>query len=129
MERLGSIPAFKMCGSCGRLWSSWDEFVNDAQLRLLGLQAVVAVPEASALVFEHRCGSSVSVLTGRLHNLLPDHPAAGWPSLRGSVECARHCLSLEDRSSCDLRCRHARDRDLLGVIAAIRAGSSPLPGA
>lgn len=90
-------------------------------MRLLGLQAVTAVPDANLLVFEHRCGSSVSVLTRRLQRLLPGHPAADWPSLRGSDACRKHCLSLADHAPCDLRCRHTRDRDLLAFVEAMKA--------
>lgn len=114
--------AFKVCGSCGRPWPTWDDFVGDPQVRLLGLQAVPHLPEASVLVFEHRCGSSVSVLTRRLHHLLPEHPALEWPSLRGTEACRRHCLSLADHEACDRRCRHALDRDLLALVSAAGSG-------
>ena len=106
----------KVCGSCGRPWRSWDDFLGDPQLRLLGLQAVARVPDANLLVFEHRCGSSVSLLTKRLRHLIPEHPADAWPSLRGTDQCRRHCLSLEDHEACDRPCRHARDRDLLALV-------------
>lgn len=112
---------FKVCGSCGRLWPTWEAFVTDPDVRLLGLQSIAAVPEATLLVFEHWCGSSVSVLASRLHGLLPDHPAAGWPSLRGTPECRGHCLSLSDHGPCDRRCRHARDREILALATALQA--------
>lgn len=116
---------FKVCGACRRLWQSWDEFVHDPEVKLLGLQALERAPEASALVFEHRCGSSVSVLTRRLIHLLPDDEGADLPSLRGTVECARHCLTMEDRAMCDRPCVHVRDRRLLRMVEAIHATRSP----
>ncbi len=111
----------KTCGSCGRPWSSWDDFLADPQLRLLGLQAVARVPDANLLVFEHRCGSSVSLLTTRLRHLIPEHPSDAWPSLRGTEQCRRHCLRLEDRDACDRPCMHARDRDLLALVEDLQA--------
>ncbi len=108
---------FKRCGACGQAWRTWEDFVGDPAVKLLGLQAVPTVPDASVLVFEHRCGSSISVLTRRLHHLLPaDDPTRAWPSLRGTDECARHCFSLEDHAPCDRHCRNARDRELLAVV-------------
>jgi len=121
MDASHAGPPFKVCGSCSRPWYSWEDFVADPQLRLLGLQAVTRVPDANLLVFEHRCGSSVSLLTKRLQHLVPDHPAAAWPSLRGTDQCRRHCLSLADHDRCDRPCRHARDRDLLALVEALVA--------
>ena len=111
----------KTCGSCGHPWTSWDDLLADPHLRLLGLQAVTRVPDANLLVFEHRCGSSVSLLTKRLRHLIPEHPADAWPSLRGTEQCRRHCLHLEDHAACDRHCMHARDRDLLDLVERLQA--------
>lgn len=118
---------FKTCGSCRYPWSTWDDFVADRELRLLGLQAIAGVPDASLLVFEHNCGSSVSVLSKRLRHLLPDHPAASWPSLRGSDQCPGHCTDLGDHGACALQCRNVRDRDLIGLVQRLHAGRDTLP--
>ena len=118
-----SERAFKACGACRRRWESWEAFVADPAVRLLGLQALPEVPDASVLVFEHGCSSSISVLTKRLLHLLP-LPEAGqaeWPSLRGTEECRRHCFSLEDHALCDRQCRNARDRELLSLVEDIHA--------
>jgi hypothetical protein len=120
METQTAARYFKVCGACRRGWATWDDFVADPQVRLLGLQAVEHVPDASLLVFEHGCGSSVSVLVNRLQDLLPEHPAAGWPSLRGGELCRRHCFSLEDHAPCDRRCSHVRDRDLLRLVEELK---------
>jgi hypothetical protein len=112
---------FQACGSCRQAWRTWDDFVADPGVRLLGLQAVLKLPDANLLVFEHRCGSSVSIFTHRLRHLLPDHPADGWPSLRGTVECPGHCLSLVDLASCERPCSNARDRDLIRLVQRLKA--------
>ncbi len=119
-----SERAFKVCGACRQAWPSWEAFVGDPGVRLLGLQALADVPDASVLVFEHRCGSSISVLTRRLLHLLPlpDPAQSAWPSLRGTAECRRHCFSLEDQAPCDRHCRNARDRELLTLVKELRAG-------
>ena len=114
-------PAFKVCGSCRRPWRSWEEFAADPDVRLLGLQAVINVPDASVLVFEHRCGSSISVLTRRLRHLLPPATGSELPVLRGTDQCARHCFDLGDHARCDRPCSNARDRELLGLVQDIHA--------
>jgi hypothetical protein len=118
---------FLVCGSCRRSWQSWDEFVVDPQLRLLGLQAVISTPDANVLVFEHRCGSSVSILTRRLRHLLSDPPAEDWPSLRGTDACPGHCLSLADLDACEMPCSNARDRDLIKLVLRIQRGRDDPP--
>jgi hypothetical protein len=116
-----AVRPFQICGSCRRSWPTWEDFVLDPKVRLLGLQAVMALPDASLLVFEHSCGSSVSILTRRLRHLLPG-PGVGvaWPSLRGTEQCGGHCLLLEDLAACDRPCSNARDRDLIKLVQRIR---------
>lgn len=119
---------FRVCGACRTSWSDWDEFVADPGVRLLGLQAVLGLADASLLVFEHRCGSSVSILTRRLRYLLPLDGSEAWPSMRFTEQCPGHCYSLPDHLQCDQHCLHARDRRLLtlieGLIAA-RGAATP----
>jgi hypothetical protein len=105
--------AFATCGACRMRWPSWDAFINDPRIELLGLQAVLSVPDANLLVFEHGCGSSVSILTRRLLHLLPGPDGPLPPSLRGTEHCPGHCLSLADLEACDRPCSNARDRDLI----------------
>jgi hypothetical protein len=105
---------FRTCGSCGQEWRGWEDFVRDPGVRLLGLQAITNLPDANLLVFEHRCGSSVSVLASRFRQFLPDsQDFSGRPSLRGTDQCSGHCLHLENLQQCDQPCINARDRRLI----------------
>ena len=117
--------AFANCGACYHSWATWGDFVHDPGVRLLGFQGILRHPDSNLLVFEHRCGSTVSVLTSRLHYLLPDHPAAGWPSLRGPIDCPGHCLSLADLEACDRPCHNARDRDLIKLVQQLKRTGPP----
>jgi hypothetical protein len=115
---------FQICGSCKRAWSTWDSFVLDPEVRLLGLQAVIIDPDFNVLVFEHRCGSSVSILTRRLRHLLPEPEPADPPaSLLGTDECRGHCRRLEDLEACDAPCRNARDRELTLLVLRMKKGA------
>ena len=75
------MSTFQICGSCKRAWATWDSFVLGPAVRLLGLQFELALPDCNLLVFEHGCGSSISILSRRLRHLLPE-PRLGDPTVR-----------------------------------------------
>ncbi len=112
---------FQICGACKAAWSTWDSFVLDPAVRLLGFQSDIAHPDVNLLVFEHRCGSSISILTRRLRYLLPEpEPAAPLSRLLGTGQCRGHCLRLEDLEACDAPCSNARDRELILLVRRMR---------
>jgi hypothetical protein len=106
--------SFRSCGMCRKQWPTRQDFISDPELRLLGLQAVPDFPDANLLVFEHECGTSVSVLASRLRDLVPDAEAddPSLPLLQGTESCSGFCNRLESLEACDRRCRNARDRRL-----------------
>ena len=112
---------FQKCGSCGRRWKRWSDFILDPEVRLLGLQAFSGLPDANLLVFEHRCGSSVSVLTSRLRQLLPDATIEPTlPNLFGTEQCNRFCQTLSDMTLCDRPCSNAGDRRLIQAVIEMK---------
>ncbi len=117
---------FKTCGSCGFEWADWRSFLLDPGVRLLGLQAAPGMADANALVFEHRCGSTVSVLAYRLRGLLDVEATRGdLPDLYGTETCNGHCRTLEGLAICDRPCVNARDRRLTLRVAEMM-GSRPV---
>ena len=119
---------FRVCGACGHVWRSWEEFVRDPGVRLLGLQAITSVPDANLLVFEHRCGSTVSVLASRFRQLLPDsQDFSGRPSLRGTDQCSQYCLSLDSLEQCNKPCINARDRRLILRLLEMKRADQTMP--
>lgn len=112
---------FQACGACKRRWPTQESFLLDPAVRLLGLQAVAHDSDFNVLIFEHRCGSSISILTPRLRNLLPgpgpDEPAA---RLIGTEECRGHCRTLADLEACGAPCSGARDRMLLRIVLRMK---------
>ena len=115
---------FQVCGSCKQAWTSLDGFVLDSSVRLLGLQFEATHPDVNLLVFEHSCGSSISILSRRLYSLLPE-PEPGDPrtTLRGTAQCRGHCRRLGDLAACDAPCINARDRNLILLVQEMRKGS------
>ncbi len=114
---------FQVCGSCRCAWATPDSFVLDPGVRLLGLQSDLALPDINLLVFEHRCGSSISILSRRLRHLLPE-PQPGGPAIRlmGTAECRGHCRHLHDLEACDAPCSNARDRTLILLVQSMKKG-------
>jgi hypothetical protein len=112
---------FKECGSCRHTWADWQSFIADPAVRLLGLQAIPGLPDSNLLVFEHRCGSSVSVLALKLRHLLPPaDQAVARPVLFGTDTCSGHCRVIENLATCNQPCANARDRRLAVLIAAAK---------
>ena len=111
-----AIP-FQTCGACKHGWPTWDSFVLDPAVRLLGLQATITLPDVNLLIFEHGCGSSISILSRRLRHLLPE-PRPGAPAVRllATELCRGHCLLLGDLEACDAPCRNARERELIRLV-------------
>ncbi len=114
---------FQMCGSCKRAWTTWESFVRDPAVRLLGLQSEIAIADVNLLIFEHGCGSSISILSRRLRYLLPE-PEAGAPTVRltGTAQCRGHCRHLGDLEACDAPCSNARDRKLILLVQRMKKG-------
>jgi hypothetical protein len=112
---------FKICGACKVEWPTWESFVVDPTVKMLGLQAVVTDPDINLLVFEHDCGSTVSILSKRLRHLLPDAPPDA-PTTRqlGTETCRGHCLMLADLAACDAPCSNARERDLVRIVQKMK---------
>jgi len=120
---------FQVCGACEYAWPTWDQFVRDPAVCLFGFQAMPPELDCNLLVFEHRCGSTISVLARRLRHLLPEPQADALPLLFGTGECGGHCRNLEDLAACAAPCRNARDRALILAVRSLKAvdGSESAP--
>jgi len=112
---------FQRCGSCGFAWSDWQEFILDSRVRMLGFQAILNVPDANLLVFEHRCGSSVSILAKRLRPMVPELESDKEEKILFDSETCHHfCRSLENLEVCDRPCANARDRRLIRMVLEMK---------
>ncbi|MBW1809081.1 MAG: hypothetical protein JRJ87_12875 [Deltaproteobacteria bacterium] len=103
-----SSDPFRICRLCNQSWSSFDEFIHDPKIQLVGLQAVPKIPKASVLVFIHEGCGSISVLTSKLRALL-DLPQGYDPAAEACQGCFR---DLTELCACKLPCTIAGDRQL-----------------
>jgi hypothetical protein len=98
-----------------------DNFLLDPGVRLVGLFFHENVLDMSLLVFEHECGTSISVPARRLRHLLPPpQPGEAQDDPRETVECQGHCRRLKDFGGCNQPCSNARDRDLMRLILRMK---------
>ena len=80
----------------------------------MGFQGSDRFPDTNLLVFEHRCGSSISVLAKKLRHILPpDEQKQELPVLFASDQCNQYCGKIENLKACDRPCVNARDRKLI----------------
>jgi len=116
-----STTHFQICGACKHAWSTLGSFILDPANRLLGLQVLITNPDFNVLVFEHRCGSSISILTPRLRHLLPDpQPDEALASLLCAEQCIGRCRLLEHMEECDAPCGIALDYKLIPLIQRMK---------
>jgi len=117
----------RSCGSCGHQWQAWPDFLQDPRVRILGIQVVPNMPEANLLVFEHSCGSSISVLASKLRHLLEGPtPTPHAPCLYGTEACGQECRRIENLNHCSRHCRNSVDRQLAILINSVKQGRAVL---
>lgn len=121
MSAAGGTHPFATCGACRRHWATWQEFLDDSEVSLVGLQMAEHVPDANLLVFEHACGSSISVRTARLRFLVVEDDREPDPPARlGTEACQEVCKRLAEWKTCDRPCVNARARRVLQRILQIK---------
>ena len=82
---------------------------------------MIVNPDFNVLIFEHRCGSSISILTRRLRHLLPEAERGGPAGrLLGTEQCRGHCRFLNELEACDAPCSNALDRKLILLVQSMR---------
>jgi len=120
-SREARTHTFKTCRSCHIHWADLQQFLHDPGISVLGLQAITSIPDSNLLMFEHRCGSTISVRAKLLRQLLPEPEEKIKLPLQFEKEgCEGHCRSLEDLAACRQPCSNARDRHLLLRLLEIK---------
>ena len=107
---------FRTCRLCNQSWSTFDEFIHDPKIQLVGLQAVPKIPKASVLVFIHEGCGSISILTSTLRQLL-DLPPVDDPAAEECQGCFR---DLAELCVCTRPCTVASDRQLTQRVIELK---------
>ena len=97
---------------CNKTWRTWQGFVADPDIQVVGLQAVPSVPRANVLVFLHKGCGSISVKTSTLRDLMGEPGSSNRDRGLENEPCDGCFRDLEDLAKCQKACVIAGDRRL-----------------
>lgn len=106
---------FKVCNTCGHQWETRDRFLSDPGIEAVGYQVFFENLKLGLFLFNHSCGTTLSVEADRLLDLYdgpfyPDRkPASGR-------NCPGRCLNENILSPCSDECRCAFISKMLQIL-------------
>ncbi len=109
---------FKYCSICNKIWMTRDEFVHDPEVSLLGYQPNFVVVSRGLFLFNHDCGSTMSLNVGTFADYY--HGPVFSRSLFGSSDCQGLCLHRNDLRPCPQECECAYVRSILERIRELK---------
>lgn len=107
-------PTFKTCSNCEARWHSFDAFMQDPAVELVGYMPTFDDPVNGLFLFNHHCGTTLACLVGQFTHLY-DGPIYR-ENKRGNAECPGYCQNQTEFSPCPNQCSCAFVRDTLHTI-------------
>jgi len=105
---------FKEC-SCGRGWSSREDFLGAGDTQLVGYQVNFQELELGLFLFRHLlCKTTIALPAGFFGDLYQGR-VFDEPRTR-TAECPEHCLHKDDLRPCPAECECAYVREILQII-------------
>jgi len=108
---------FKKCPCCRFEWKKRDDFLYDKDLEIIGYQSNLDALELGLLLFNHKCGTTLSVSVEGFRDLY-DGPVYS-ESKTGGGECPGYCLHRDELRRCPTKCACAWARELVQIIKNI----------
>ena len=105
---------FKKCSLCDETWDNYSTFLSDPTIHIIGYQVSFENLVAGLLLFNHSCGTTLSLEVGDF-KILQDGPIY-TERATGSKECPGHCQHEKDLDPCPAKCECAYVRDIIQVI-------------
>jgi len=105
---------FKKCSKCHWNWISRDIFLEDPNLKIIGYQTNFLNLELGAFLFNHSCGTTMSILAKDFVDLY--HGPVYRERAVGSETCPGFCLRKEELRPCEVNCECAYLRKVATVI-------------
>jgi hypothetical protein len=103
-EHLESLPdgPFKICTSCERRWDTREQFLDDPTIVLLGYQSFLPDDVLGLFMFNHDCGTTLTIRAARLEDL---HDGPIYRARRDWVQHgAETCLASSTDHACPPTC-------------------------
>jgi len=107
--------SFKICSRCGFVWTGRAPFLGDPTLHLIGYQVHFEELSAGLFLFNHNCGTTLSVPAIEFQDLYAGPMFT--ERLTGTEGCQESCLHDDDLRPCPAKCECAYVREVLQVIS------------
>lgn len=107
---------FRTC-TCGKTWSSRDEFLSDPKIKIIGYQVNFEHLKEGFFLFNHMekdCLTTMGLPAGLFLDLY--RGAIFQDRLTGSFQCAGQCLHERDLSPCPEKCECAFVREVVDMV-------------
>jgi len=111
---LSNAGIFKKCTTCHHYWTTRDVFLQDRKLEIIGYQVNFEVLEMGLFLFNHNCGTTLSVRAKDFVDLY--YGPVYKKGATGSKECQGLCLDKDDLSYCSVQCECAHVREVVAII-------------
>jgi hypothetical protein len=108
------IKCFKKCAKCGYIWSSPDLYLSDPELRIVGYQANFDSLELGTFMFNHSCGTTMSILAKEFVDLYTGYIHKNRAT--GSRKCPKYCFCQDELKPCTVKCECAYIRKVGFII-------------
>ena len=128
MEDAGRNVAFKRCPSCGKQWSTRDEFIDDESLQLNGYTADFEDLEYGLFFFTHEVNGCYSTMTMEVKGFLDLYQGKRYTKRKAEAKgCPRYCMDAKQLARCNMLCECAFAREIMHIIRTrkqVRAAAS-----
>jgi len=107
---------FKTCHVCNKAWTNRNEFLDDGDITIIGYQVHFKELTEGLFLFNHFCGSTISVRAGLFKDLYSGPMFE--ERLTGTDECSGYCLVEHELRPCPAKCDCAYAREIVQIIKA-----------
>ena len=106
---------FKQCPSCGEVWQTQQNFLNDRNLNIIGYQVNFLRLELGYFLFNHnKCRTTLSLLANSFKNLYSG-PVYKERKTQ-TADCPEYCLKESALDPCPAYCECAYVREIIQII-------------
>jgi len=111
-----NVKPFKVCPKCDHEWQTRNDFLQDASLFLIGLQAGYGESDRGFYLFNHliekdKCNTTIAV---DVETFISLYNGPMYEDVHaGNETCSGHCAKVDDLTRCSIPCRNAIAREVM----------------
>ncbi|MBU0909257.1 MAG: hypothetical protein KKA54_05745 [Proteobacteria bacterium] len=111
---------FKQCPACRTTWFDYTDFLADPCLQLIGYQALFENLTKGLFLFNHSCGTTMSITVEALQHLYSG--PVYTERVIGSKKCPGLCLVKKETGPCPAECDCAYVRSIMQIVKQWQKG-------